>query len=147
MSEQEKDTAEKDTDEKAKEKAGEPTGESKSPREKMGDGIKQGIGVLSAFKDALEETIQEARDRGDLSTERAKEVMKEALDKAQTAGERARDRLDFANQTEVDALRGAMRAVRQRVSDLEESVFGSSKADSESEAASASEDVAEEKDA
>ncbi|MSR19466.1 MAG: hypothetical protein EXR91_00595 [Gemmatimonadetes bacterium] len=33
-------------------------------RQKMGDGIKQGLGVLSAFKDALEETIQEARERG-----------------------------------------------------------------------------------
>ncbi len=38
-------------------------------RQKMGDGIKQGLGVLSAFKDALEETIQEAGERGDLSTD------------------------------------------------------------------------------
>ena len=51
----------------------------------MEDGIKQGIGVLSAFRDALEETIQEARDRGDLSADRAKGVMKEALDRAQAA--------------------------------------------------------------
>ena len=54
-------------------------------RQKMGEGIKQGIGVLSALKEALEETIQEARERGDLSTGRAKEVMKEALGKAQAA--------------------------------------------------------------
>ena len=108
----------------------------------MGDGIKQGIGVLSAFKDALEETIQEARDRGDLSTDRAKEVMKEALDKAQSAGERARDRLDFAHQDDVDTLTGAMKSVRQRVKDLEKSVFGSSKDDAESEEESDSEEGA-----
>ena len=121
-------------------------GEGKSTRAKMGDGIKQGIGVLSAFKDALEETIQEARERGDISTDRAKEVMKDALDKAQTAGERARDRLDFANQTDMEAVKEAINAVRQRVSDLEESVFGSSKGDVEPEEESASEDGAKEKD-
>ena len=142
MSEKEKGTEEKGTEEQADEGAG----ESKSTRAKMGDGIKQGIGVLSAFRDALEETIQEARDRGDISTERAKEVMKDALDKAQTAGERARDRLDFANQTDMEAVKGAIDAVRQRVSDLEESVFGSSKGDVEPEEESASEDGAKEKD-
>lgn len=40
----------------------------KSAREQVSDGIRQGIGVLSAFKDALEETINEARERGDLSS-------------------------------------------------------------------------------
>ena len=61
------------------------TEDKKSTRAKVSDGIRQGIGVLSAFKDALEETINEARERGDLSTERAKEVMKSALHKAQLA--------------------------------------------------------------
>ena len=36
------------------------TEEKKGAKEKVSEGIKQGIGVLSAFKDALEETIQEA---------------------------------------------------------------------------------------
>ena len=103
----------------------------RSARAKVSDGIKQGIGVLSAFKDALEETIQEARDRGDLSTDRAKEVMKEALDKAQTAGEKARDRLDFPSQADMDSLKGAVQSIRDRVSELEESVFGSSKDEGE----------------
>lgn len=101
--------------------------ESKTRRDKVGDGIKQGIGVLSAFRDALEETIQEARDRGDLSTERAKEVMKGALDKAQSAAEGARGRLDFATHADVDSLKGALDSIRDRVSSLEESVFGASK--------------------
>ena len=37
------------------------TEEKKGAKEKVSDGIKQGIGVLSAFKEALEETIQEAK--------------------------------------------------------------------------------------
>ena len=134
MSAEEKGTEEEGTEEKGTgEEAEKPAAESKSTRGKMGDGIKQGIGVLSAFKDALEETIQEARDRGDLSTDRAKEVMKEALDKAQSAGERARDRLDFAHQADVDTLMGAMKSVGDRVKELEESVFGSSKDEAEPE--------------
>jgi polyhydroxyalkanoate synthesis regulator phasin len=99
-------------------------------RRKVGDGIRQGLGFLSAFKDALEETIQEARDRGDLSSERAKEVMKEALDKAQAAGERARERLDFAPQADVDAVGDALDELLSRVRRLEEHAFGAAQDDS-----------------
>jgi polyhydroxyalkanoate synthesis regulator phasin len=91
---------------------------------RMGDGIRQGIGVLSAFKDALEETIHEARERGDLSADRAKEVMKEALEKAQSAAEGAKDRLDFAHQDELEDLADALASLRTRVSVLEQKVFG-----------------------
>lgn len=96
------------------------TDDKKSAREKVSGGIKQGIGVLSAFKDALEETINEARERGDLSAERAKEVMKDALHKAQEAAEGARDRLDFVGQKEFDGLTAAVDRIRERVSALEE---------------------------
>ena len=95
----------------------------KGHRQRMGEGIRSGIGVLAAFKDALEETIQEARDRGDLSSDRAKEVVKEALNRAQTAASGARERLDLVNHTELEALAGAVEALRERVSALERSVF------------------------
>ena len=98
--------------------------EEKGARQKMGEGIRSGIGVLSALKDALEEAIQEARDRGDLSTERAKELVKDALGKAQTAASGARERLDFVNHSELEALQGAIEALRARVAALETSVFG-----------------------
>mgnify|MGYP001363850822 CR=1 FL=1 len=101
-------------------------GARRGSRQKMGDGIKQGIGVLSAFKDALDETIQEARERGDLSTDRAKEVMKGALAKAQAAASGARERLDFVNQGEMEAVEGALSSLRSRVAALEERVFGPS---------------------
>jgi polyhydroxyalkanoate synthesis regulator phasin len=85
----------------------------------MSDGIKQGIGVLSAFKDALEETIQEARERGDLSTERAKGVMKDALERAQSAASGAKEKLDFAHQGDLDALRAEVEGLQNRIAHLE----------------------------
>jgi len=96
----------------------------KGAREKVGDGIRQGIGVLSAFKDALEETIHEARERGDLSAERAREVMKGALDKAQAAASGARERFDFATQAELEDLKQAVEEIRTRLSALEAKVKG-----------------------
>jgi polyhydroxyalkanoate synthesis regulator phasin len=95
----------------------------------MGDGIKSGLGVLSAFRDALEETIQEARDRGDLSAERAKEAVKEALNRAQQAASDARERLDFAQQTEFDALVEAVASLRRRVEALEQASSGDTASD------------------
>lgn len=95
------------------------TDDKKSAREKVSDGIKQGIGVLSAFRDALEETINEARERGDLSTDRAKEVMKSALHKAQEAAEGAKERLDFVAQKDFEALSEAVESIRDRVTALE----------------------------
>jgi polyhydroxyalkanoate synthesis regulator phasin len=93
--------------------------ERRGTRGRMSDGIKQGIGVLSAFKDAIEETIQEARERGDFSTERAKGVMKDALERAQSAASGAREKLDFVNQSELDALRAQVEGLQNRVVHLE----------------------------
>lgn len=102
--------------------------EKKSARAKVSDGIKQGIGVLSAFKDALEETINEARERGDLSSDRAKDVMKGALHRAQEAAEGARERLDFVTQKEFDVLGDAVERIKERVSDLETRFGGGERA-------------------
>lgn len=95
------------------------SGESRSAREKVSEGIRQGIGVLTAFKDALEETIAEARERGDLSPERAKKVMSDALHKAQEAAGEARERLDFVSQKEFDDLRDAVERLKEQVDGLE----------------------------
>ena len=95
------------------------TEEKKGTKQKVSDGIKQGIGVLSAFKEALEETIQEAKEKGDLSADRAREVMKEALERAQSAAEGAKERLDFVTQKEFDGLGGAVDLIKERVAALE----------------------------
>ncbi len=89
------------------------------PTERVSEGIRQGIGVLSAFKEALEETIQEARDRGDLSADRAKQVMRDALERAQSAAGDAKERLDFAHESDLAELREELDTLRARVSALE----------------------------
>ena len=85
----------------------------------ISDGIKTGIGVLTAFKQAIEETLQEAVDRGDLSPERAKQAMRDAAQKVQSTLEDTRERIDFAPQRELDDLRAEVAALRERVSRLE----------------------------
>ena len=99
------------------------TEEKKPKKEGISGGIKQGLGVLSAFKDAIEETISEARDRGDLSTDRAKEIMKGALDKAQEAAGEARERgREFVSQKEFDGVREVVGDLKERVQDLEQRI-------------------------
>ena len=82
-----------------------PDAEPRTSRGRMSGGIKQGIGVLAALKDALEESINEARERGDLSPDRAREVVKGALARAQEAAGGARERLDFVSRKEFDQLK------------------------------------------
>ncbi len=94
----------------------------KGTREKVSDGIRQGLGVLSAFKDALEETIQEARDRGDLSPERAKEALRSAMTRAQEAAGEARERFDFVPRADFDELRERVEECRVRLENLERRV-------------------------
>ena len=98
--------------------------EDRGTRSKVEDGIRSGLGALSAFRDALEETIREARERGDLSADRARELVKEAVDKAQSAASGARDRLDFAHQAEFESLVDTVEELTQRVETLENAVLG-----------------------
>ena len=88
-------------------------------RDSVSDGVKQGLGILSAFKEALEETINEARERGDLSSDRAKEVLKGAMARARTAADEAKERLDFVPQKDFDALRARVDELKVRLENLE----------------------------
>lgn len=87
----------------------------KKAREKVSDAANRGMGMLSAFKEALEETIHEARERGDLTTDRARDAVKSALNKAKAASSDAREKFDFVSQADFDGLAA-------RVADLEEKV-------------------------
>lgn len=82
-------------------------------------GIKHGLGMLSALKDAIEETLSEARERGDLSADRAKELMKRGIDKAQVAAGEARERLDLVPQRDFDELAEEVAALRERLDRLD----------------------------
>ena len=91
----------------------------KGARDSVSDGVRQGLGILSAFKEALEETINEARERGDLSSDRAKEVLKGAMARARTAADEAKERLDFVPQKDFDALRARVDELKVRLENLE----------------------------
>jgi polyhydroxyalkanoate synthesis regulator phasin len=92
---------------------------SKTRQERVSDGIKHGMSVLNAMKDTIEETIKDAKERGDLSQDRAKEVMKSGLAKAQQGMESAREAFDFVSQNDFDGLRTKVDELANRVLDLE----------------------------
>ncbi len=87
----------------------------RTARERMSDGFNRGLGVLSAFKEALEQTISEARERGDLSVDRARDAMKTAMDKAKEATSDARERFDFVSAAEFDELAARVKALEERL--------------------------------
>jgi polyhydroxyalkanoate synthesis regulator phasin len=85
----------------------------------VSDGIKQGLGVLSALKDALEEAITEARERGDLTPERARDAVRSAMGRVQEAAGDARERLDFASRKDLDHLKDQIAELKVRLENLE----------------------------
>jgi polyhydroxyalkanoate synthesis regulator phasin len=88
-------------------------------RQSVGDdvreGIRAGLGILSALKDALEETIQEMADRGELSQDRAREAVRTTMDRAQAAFEDARVRLEFVPRREFESLKAEVADLRARL--------------------------------
>jgi polyhydroxyalkanoate synthesis regulator phasin len=85
----------------------------------IGEGLKAGIGILTAFKQAIEETIEDAAERNDLRPERAKEALSGALTRAQDAFDDVRERLDVVPRREFDALRAELDELQRRVERLE----------------------------
>ena len=72
------------------------------------------------MRDAIEDTIREVKERGDLSPERAKEVVRGALDKAQEKAGEARDAFDFVKQKEFDGLKSMVGDLKSRMGIVEE---------------------------
>jgi len=91
-------------------------------REGIKGGIRQGLSMLAAMKDAIEEALKEPKERGDLTPERAKEVMRSTLEKAQEKAGEARDALDFVKQKEFDALKVVVERLDIRTTDIERKV-------------------------
>jgi len=89
--------------------------------ETMRDGIRSGIGMLIAMKEALEETIADLRERGELSPERAKETIRTTMSRAQEKAEEfvadTRERLDFVPRKEFDELRAEVERLRAKLAD------------------------------
>jgi len=88
-------------------------------REATKEWIRATTGILSAFKEAIEETIEEMRERGDLSPERAKDALRSTMDRAQRTMEETRERFDFVPRREFERLRNQVDDLRRRVAALE----------------------------
>lgn len=93
--------------------------EARRPSGGLGEGIRMGIGILAAVKETIEETIQEAVERGDLSPERAGQVMRETAKQVQIGLEDARDRFDLVPRADFDRLRTEVEDLRRRVEEIE----------------------------
>lgn len=85
----------------------------------ISEGIRSGIGILTAFVEAVEGTFQEAVDRGDLSPDRARQVVREAATRFQEGIGEARERMDLVPRPEFDDLRTEVVELRRRVQELE----------------------------
>ena len=83
------------------------------------EGIRAGLGILGALKDAIEETVQDMMDRGELSQDRAREAVKTTMDRAQAAFEDARTRLDLVPRREFEVLQAEVAELRRRVDAVE----------------------------
>jgi polyhydroxyalkanoate synthesis regulator phasin len=85
----------------------------------IGEGIRTGIGVLNALREAVEDTLAEAVERGDLSAERAREVLRDVVRQAGAAAEGVRERVEPAWRGESPGLREELVELRARVEALE----------------------------
>lgn len=85
----------------------------------IGEGIRNGLGVLNALREAVEDTIREAADRGDLSPDRAREAARQAVQRAGSAFDGLLDRVEGVPRSEFEILREEVAELRRRVAVLE----------------------------
>jgi polyhydroxyalkanoate synthesis regulator phasin len=103
------------------------------PRDRETDPFREGVrtvtGILGALKEAIEETFDELRERGDISPERAKEAARSTMKRAQGQFDEMRERLDFVTRREFDALRAEVESLRARLDAHEAGGLGTHRAD------------------
>ena len=87
-----------------------------SGRREDRDGGREGLGMLSTIREALDEVIAEAREKGGVSAERAREALRNAVVKARDV---AGDRLDLATRQELQEVRDALAELKVRLENLE----------------------------
>lgn len=86
------------------------------------DGIRAGLGILSAMKDAIEDTIEELLGKGETPVEgddAARQATDRAREAARKAARQAADRLDVVTRDELDAVRAEVAELRARLDALD----------------------------
>ena len=85
------------------------------PGEAFREGVRAVTGILGALRDAVEQTFDELKEKGDLSPERAKEAARDTMRRAQEAVEDVKGRLEFVPRREFEELRLQVAALRQEL--------------------------------
>jgi polyhydroxyalkanoate synthesis regulator phasin len=85
------------------------------PGDAFREGVRAVTGILGALRDAVEQTFDDLREKGDLSPERAREAARETMRRAQEAVEEVRERLEFVPRREFEELRAEVAALRQEL--------------------------------
>jgi len=85
------------------------------PGEAFREGVRAVTGILGALRDAVEQTFDELKERGDLSPERAREAARDTMRRAQEAVEDVKERLEFVPRREFEELRAQVAALRQEL--------------------------------
>lgn len=84
-----------------------------------GDAFREGVraitGILGALRDAVEQTFDDLREKGDLSPERAREAARDTMRRAQEAVEDVRERLELVPRREFEELRAEVAALRREL--------------------------------
>jgi polyhydroxyalkanoate synthesis regulator phasin len=83
------------------------------------DSGREGLGILATLKDALEEVMAEAREKGGVSADKARDVVRGAVARAKDAAGEARDRLDLVTHQDIQQLREAVDELKVRLENLE----------------------------
>jgi polyhydroxyalkanoate synthesis regulator phasin len=83
------------------------------------DAGREGLGILATLKDALEEVMAEAREKGGMSADKARDAVRGAVSKARDAAGEARERLDLVTNQDLQQLREAVDELKVRLENLE----------------------------
>jgi polyhydroxyalkanoate synthesis regulator phasin len=87
-----------------------------SGRREERDSGQGGLGFLSTIREALDDVIAEAREKGEMSAERAREAVRGAMGRARDV---AGDRLDLATRQELHELKDQIAELKVRLGNLE----------------------------
>jgi hypothetical protein len=83
------------------------------------EGGQAGLGILSTLKDALDEVLAEAREKGGTGAGKAREAVRGTMARARDMAEEAKERLDFASRQELEDVRNALAELKVRLENLE----------------------------
>ncbi len=80
-----------------------------------GGAFHRGMDAFTALRDAFGETVSEAREKGDLTTDRARELLVRAVGRARDVTADARDRFDGPSRAEFEALQRRLEVLERHL--------------------------------